>query len=107
MTIRVTEIVETEWGEKAILDAPFETKDYIKVLPWGDGEYGEAGVPQTENVSDQAAEAAQDFDWPDDYESHVSWNGDNWTLDPDALGEAMDFWQAQGFNVEVAASVAL
>jgi hypothetical protein len=100
-TITVSEVVESEYGEKAILESPFEAKDWIKALPWGDGKFSNPGVPNTDSVPDDVAEAAEDFDWSEDYESHVNWNGENWEVDPEALEEAAIFWELNGFDVEV------
>lgn len=102
MTFRVSEIVETEYGEKAILEIEYDDRSWVQCLPWGEGKFGEAGVPQTDRVPDYVAEAAEEFDWPEDYEAHQSWEDDHWEIDVEALETALRFWQAQTFNVEIA-----
>jgi len=105
MTVRIKEIVESEYGEKAIIDISYDHRHYVQVLPWGDGQHGEAGVPQSDRVPDFIGEDAESYDWPDDYEAHQNWNGDNWEIDVDALDEAISFWKAQDFNIELATDI--
>ena len=105
MTITIAKIEDTEYGKKAVLDAPYDVKDYIKVLPWGDGKFSDAGIPQTDNVDGAAATAAERFDFPDEYAAHPNWNGDSWEIDKDAVQTAIAFWKSAGHNVEAETDV--
>lgn len=109
MTFRVEELIETEYGEKAVLDVDYDNRSWVQVLPWGDGEYGESGEPQLDRVPNYIAEAAEDWDWPDDYAAHQQYDQDldAWTVDADDLTEVLEFWQAQAFNVEIDTEVEL
>jgi len=109
MTFRVEELIETEYGEKAVLDVGYDNRSWVQVLPWGDGDYGEAGVPQTDRVPDYIAEAAEEWDWPDDYAAHQNWDNEmeNWLIDAEDLTEVLEFWQEQAFNVEIDTDVDL
>lgn len=118
-TITVTEIVETDFGEKAVIDSPFDAKDYIKHLPWKEyadevGEYGslkEKAADRGTNVKTselmEVFDAMEQYGFSDEFATHVSWDPDAlsgdgaWTIDREAVDEAKDFWEFAGFNVEI------
>lgn len=124
-TIVVKSIQETEYGEKAVIDSPFEAKDAIKHLPWK--EYSEEVQEHgslREKAQDRGAntktselvelfQAMEQYGFSDDFATHVSWDPDAldgngaWTIDAEALTEATDFWQFLGYNIETADGVDL
>jgi hypothetical protein len=117
--IRVVELQETEFGEKAVIESPFESKDYIKHLPWKDyseelkshGSLKEKAKDRGTNVKSsdmkEVFDSMEDFGFSDDFSTHVSWdpealNGDGaWTIDRSAVMEAAKFWEFAGFSVKV------
>lgn len=122
--IVLTEIQETEWDEEAVLDSPFEAKDFIKVLPWDEygeevAEYGslrEKMRERNDKWTDQmaaAADAVEAYDeaegFSDDFSTHVSWDADlnKWTIDADAFEEARKFWEFAGFEVNTSPGVSV
>jgi hypothetical protein len=117
-TITVVEIQETEFGEKAVIDSPFDAKDYIKHLPWK--EYGEEvnehgslkrkAEDRGTNVKSsdmlEVFDSMEQYGFSDDFATHVSWDPNAigpdegaWTIDVEALPEACDFWQFVGYNI--------
>lgn len=122
-TIVIEEIQETTYGEKAVVDSPFEAKDFIKHLPWkayGEeiSEYGslkEKAADRGTNVKTselmEVFDAMEQYGFSDDFATHVSWDpnalsGDGaWTIDVEAVEDAADFWQFCGFTVEIEADV--
>lgn len=117
--IVLTDIQETEWDEEAVLDSPFEAKDFIKVLPWKTyaeevEEYGslrEKDKARDMGLADAALDAAEAYEeahgFPDDFSTHVSWDNaaSKWTIDADAFEEAREFWEFAGFEVSVSPGV--
>lgn len=113
--IVLTDIQETEWDEEAVLDSPFEAKDFIKVLPWNEyaeeiDEYGSLREKDRErdmDLADAALDAVEAYEeaegFSDDFATHVSWDAqlNKWTIDADAFEEARDFWEFAGFTVSV------
>jgi len=101
-TITATEIVETNFGEKVLLDSPFEAKQFIKYMPWSAGD----GVNYDELEEDTET---PDFEFSDDFECHSSWDPDEyaWAIDVDSFGEAKAFFESVGYEVTVDADVAL
>lgn len=119
-TIRIAEVQETRFGEKAVIDSPYDAKHYIKVLPWK--EYAEELTEydslkdkaetrwdenlKTSEMRDLFAEVDQ-YGFSDDLATHASWDpgaldgGGAWTIDVDAVEEVADFWRFAGFEVEV------
>lgn len=121
-TIRIVEVQETKFGEKAVVDSPYDAKNYIKHLPWK--EYSEE-LKEHESLQSKAEARAgadtntktsafltpftemEQYGFSDDFATHVSWDpsaldtGGAWTIDVEALEEAVDFWQFAGFDVEV------
>lgn len=113
--IVLAEVQETNWDEKAVIESPFEAKDFIKVLPWK--EYGEevaeyGSLREKSNARDMgiddavldAVEAYIDSEgFPEDFSTHVQWDGSQnaWTIDADAFDEARKFWEFCGFRVSV------
>lgn len=118
-TIRVVEVIETDFGEKAVIDSPFESKEYIKHLPWKEygeevGEHGSLkakaesrGTNTKTSELMEVFDAMAQFDFSDDLSTHVSWNPNAldgsgaWTIDRESVGEVVNFWEFAGFNVEV------
>lgn len=117
--IVLTDIQETQWDEEAVLDSPFEAKDFIKVLPWktyGEeiDEYGslrEKARERDMGIDDAALDAVEAYQeaegFSDDFATHVSWDGqiNKWTIDADAFEEARRFWEFAGFKVSVSPNV--
>lgn len=127
-TIRIVEVQETKFGEKAVLDSPYDAKNYIKHLPWQ--EYSEE-LQEHDSLQAKAEARADDdtntktsmfrdplidmeqYGFSDDFATHVGWDpsaldtGGAWTIDVEALDEAVDFWQFAGFTVEVDANIDL
>jgi len=117
--IVITEVQETDFGEKAVVDSPFDAKDYIKHLPWKEyqeevSEYGtlkQKAADRGTNVKTsellEVFDAMEQYGFADDFATHVSWDpnalgGDGaWTIDREAVEDAADFWQFCGFNVEI------
>lgn len=117
-TITIVKVIETEYGEKAVLDSPFEAKDYIKHLPFRSyAEEMEEYSSLKEKAADRgtnvkSSEMKEVFDqmerygFPDEFASHVSWEPDAlggdgaWLIDESAVDTATDFWQFCGFTVE-------
>jgi len=122
-TITVAKIIETKWGEKAVIDSPFEAKDYIKHLPFKQyqqevDEYGslkEKAAARGTNVKTsqlfEVFDAMETYGFPNTFATHVSWDPDAldgdgaWTIDRDAVETAADFWQFVGFNVQIEANL--
>lgn len=118
--IVLTDIQETQWDEEAVLDTPFEAKDFIKVLPWNSyeeelDEYGSLRKKSHERqmeIDSAALDAVEAYEdsgqgFPDDFATHVSWDGqiNKWTIDADSFEEARKFWEFAGFTVSVSPSV--
>lgn len=113
--IVLTDIQETQWDEEAVLDSPFEAKDFVKVLPWKTyakelDEYGslrEKARDRDMGIGDAALDAVEAYEkaegFPDDFATHVSWNSQisKWTIDADAFNEARKFWEFVGFDVSI------
>jgi DNA polymerase III delta subunit len=117
-TIRLVEVQETEWGEKVVLDSPYESRNYIKHLPFV--EYAEEldrhgslrakasdrGMNIKSSAAQQLFDSIEQYGFSDDFAAHSSWNPDAldgdgaWMIDKDAVEEAVDFWQFCGFHVE-------
>jgi hypothetical protein len=119
-TIEAVEVQETEYGEKAVLQSPFDAKDFIQALPWKElqeeiEEHGSLRQKlEDRGVAEGAIAAAEDFDFSDDFASHVSWDSNAlgyddgaWVIDVQAWDEASEFFEHCGFDVEVADGVGL
>lgn len=123
--IRVAAIQETQYGEKAVLDSHYLTKDVIKNLPWKaySEELDEHGSlrakAESRGVNTKTSELTEFFDavdqygFSDEFATHVSWepdalDGDGaWTIDREAASEAVDFWRFLGYTVTVEDDVTL
>ena len=123
-TILAVEVIEEDFGEKVVLDSPFEAKDYIKYLPWKEyaDEVSEHGSlkekaesrgtnTKTSELTD-VFEAMEQYGFSDDFATHVSWNpqalgpdSGAWTIDVESFSEAKDFFEFCGYSVEVADGV--
>jgi hypothetical protein len=118
--ITAVEIQEQEFGEKVVLQSPFEAKDLIKHLPWKEyseevSEYGSLKEKaEARGTNTKTSELMQVFDayekygFSDDFATHVSWDPNAlgpdtgaWTIDRGAWTEAADFFQFAGYTVEV------
>lgn len=124
--IVAAEIQETDFGEKVAIESPFESRHYIKHLPWKTyeeevDEHGSllekaesrASEPLDEAEVD-AINAMEDYGFDPNFAAHVSWDPNGlgidegaWTIDKDAFYDAADFWQFAGFNVSIADGVEL
>lgn len=118
-TITVTGVVETTYGEKAVIDSPYEAKDAISHLPWKEykeeiAEHGslreKAESRGTNTKTSELIElfnAIEQYGFSNDFATHQSWDpnalddGGAWTIDKDAVPEAVDFWQFLGYTVEM------
>lgn len=107
--IVAVEIQETEYGEKVVLQSPFDAKDFIKALPFMEyGNYDNYTAEMERNgVADGAMHAAEDFGFSDEFSTHRSWNptalGQEvgaWLVDVDSLDETIEFLEFCGFEVE-------
>lgn len=118
-TITVVEIQETQYGEKAVIDSPYESKEYISNLPWKsyEEEINEHGSLEEKAKSrgtntktselQEVFDAMEQYGFSDDFATHVSWDPNAlgpeagaWTVDVEALPEACDFWQFVGYTVK-------
>lgn len=125
-TILAVEVQETDFGEKVVLDSPFEAKDHIKHLPWKEyseevGEHGSLKAKaESRGVNTKTSELTEVFDameqygFSDDFATHVSWDPEAlgpeagaWTIDVESFTEAKDFFEFCGYSVEVADDVEL
>lgn len=122
-TIVIESIQETNYGEKAVIDSPYEAKDAIKHLPWKSyseevAEHGSLkGKAEDRGTNTKTSElvevfnAIEQYGFSDDFATHVTWDGDAlggegaWKIDREALAEAADFWQFLGYTVETADGV--
>lgn len=119
--IVLTDIQETEWDEKAMLDSPFEARSFIKCLPWKEyaeeiDEYGslrQKARVRDMGIADAALDAVEAYQeshgFPDDFATHVSWDNEQnkWTIDADAFEEARAFWEFAGFEVNTSPGVSV
>lgn len=114
------EIQETDFGEKVVIDSPYDAKDFIKVMPWKKyeeeieehGSLGEKAVSRGMGRDNVAIEAAEEFDWSDDTATHASWESEAlgpesgaWTVDRESFDEVAEFLEFSGFPVKVTAGV--
>jgi hypothetical protein len=118
-TITAVAVLETDFGEKVALDSPYESRHYLKHLPWKEyskevDEYGslkeKAEARGTNTKTSELMEVFNKYEkygFSDDFETHISWNpealgGDGaWTVDRDCWDEAADFFEFAGYAVEV------
>lgn len=118
-TITIESVQETTWGEKVVIDSPYEARNYIKHLPFV--EYGEEldrhdslkekaadrGMNVKSSEAEELFDAIEQYGFSDDFAAHPSWDPDAlggdgaWMIDKDAVEEATDFWQFCGFHVDV------
>jgi len=95
ITITATEVVETPFGEKVLLDSPYEAKQYIKYMPWS----ADDGVNY-----DELEDGTQtpDYEFSPDFGCHSSWDPEaySWAIDASTFGQAVDFFESVGIEVE-------
>lgn len=118
--ITAVEVIETDFGEKIVLDSPYESRMLLKHLPWKEygeevNEYGslkeKAEARGTNTKTSELMEvfdAYEQYGFSDDFATHISWMPDAlgpdtgaWTIDREAWVEAADFFQFAGYSVEV------
>lgn len=114
--IVAVEVQEQKFGEKVVLDSPFDSKDFLKVLPWKEmqeeveehGSLREKAVSRGMSNDNVAIDAAEDFGFSDDLATHVSWDSSAlgpdsgaWTVDVESFEEVAEFLEFAGFPVEV------
>jgi hypothetical protein len=123
-TIEIVEVQETDFGEKVIVDSPFEAKDFIKHLPWKEyqeevsehGSLKQKAKDRGTNVKTselmEVFDSMEEYGFPDDFATHVSWDPNAlgvdegaWTIDREAVDTAADFWRFVGFNVKISADL--
>lgn len=99
-TITIEEIVETDFGEKAAIDSPYEAKQFIKFTPWSEDD----GVNYDELEDDTET---PEFEFSDDFAAYHTWDPDayRWMVNVESLSETIDFLESVGFEVEVSDSV--
>jgi len=117
--ITAVEVQETDFGEKIVLQSPFEAKDFITVLPWKEfqeevAEYGslrEKAVSRGIDPDSVAIQAIEDYidegGLSDTFAAHASWESDAlgrnegaWMIDVDAWDEAQRYFEFCGFETE-------
>lgn len=119
-TITAVEVQETEFGEKLALQSPFDAKEFIQAMPWKTTreeveEHGSLRAKaEQRDVAEGAIQAAENFEFSDDFASHANWEpnalgrGEGaWTIDVDAWEEASDFFEFCGFETSVSTSIAI
>lgn len=118
-TITAVEVQDTDFGEKIVLESPFDAKDFIKVLPFNTvsdeireyGSLGEKAISRGMGEDNVAIAAIDDYQEQDgfsvDFEAHPSWDADAlgkghgaWTIDADAWSAASDYFEFCGFETE-------
>lgn len=122
-TITLVEVQETQYGEKVVIDSPYETKEWISNLPWKEyseevAEHGslqekaeDRGInTKTSELIDVFAEM-ETYGFSPDLATHNTWDPNAldgsgaWTIDLDAVEEVIDFWEFAGLTVEVSNEV--
>lgn len=124
-TITAAEVLETDFGEVVAIDSPYESRHYLKHLPWKEyqkeiDEYGslkeKAEARGTNTKTSDLVEVFSSYEqygFSDSFATHISWEpealggGGAWTIDREAWPEAADFFQYAGFDVEVADGVSV
>ena len=113
------EVQETDFGEKVVLQSPFDAKDFIKVLPWKElqeevaenGSLREKAVSRGMGEDNVAIKAIEDYIEEEGFSStfatHASWESDAlgrsegaWTIDAGAWDEAQDYFEFCGFETQ-------
>lgn len=118
-TITAVEILETDFGEKIVLDSPYEAKDLLKHMPWKEyskevDEYGSLKEKaEARGTNTKTSELMEVFDkyeqygFSNDFSTHISWSPEAldgngaWTIDVEGWDEAADFFEFAGYAVEV------
>lgn len=117
--IVAVEVQEREFGEKVVLQSPFDAKDFIKVLPWKElqeevaenGSLREKAVSRGMSEDNVAIKAIEDYIEKEGFSStfaaHASWESDAlgrsegaWTIDASAWDEAQDYFEFCGFETQ-------
>lgn len=123
-TILAVAVEEQDFGEKVILDSPYESRHIIKNLPWKEysEEISEHGSlkrkAESRGINTKTSELTEVFDAMDEYgfsdslACHQSWDPEAlgpdtgaWTIDVEAFEEVKDFFEFCGYHVEVADDV--
>jgi len=94
LQITVSEVVETEFGEKVQLETPYKAKQYIKYMPWSKDD--------TVNSEELNAETiAPDYEFSPNFGCHHSWNPDDyvWEIDRESIHQAVDYFESIGIEV--------
>jgi len=96
ITITATDVVETNFGEKVLLDSPYEAKQFIKFMPWAEGD----DVNYDELESDTET---PEFEFSDGFSCHSTWDADeySWAIDAGCFSEAREFFESVGITVDV------
>jgi len=117
--IVAVEVQETDFGEKVVLQSPFDAKDFIKVLPWKElqeevaesGSLREKAVSRGMSEDNVAIQAIEDYMEEEGFSStfatHASWESDAlgrsegaWTIDAEAWSEAQEYFEFCGFETQ-------
>lgn len=94
-TITAVELVETEYGEKVVLESPYEARDYIKYAPWG----------SDDGVEEENLDESVDFEFSDDFGCYREWDADElggsgaWLVRASTFPEFRDYLESVGYDV--------
>jgi|APHM01.1.fsa_nt_gi hypothetical protein len=124
-TITVVEVQETQFGEKVLLDSPYESRHLIKHAPWKKyeeevEEYGSLREKaESRGVNTKTSELFRVFDtfemfeFSDEFAAHQSWESDAldgggaWSVDRECWDELSDLFEFAGYEVAVSDDVNL
>jgi len=117
--IVAVEVQETDFGEKVVLESPFDAKDFIKVLPFNEiseeiskhGSLEQKAVSRGMSADNVAIRAIEDYHeqegFTDTFAAHPSWEPDAfgrsegaWTIDAGAWDEASKYFEFCGFKTQ-------
>lgn len=108
-TIIIDTVIDTEYGEKALLRTDGWNREHVKAMPWaGDEGTFEAAAKDQEGemlLEPDELQAIEDefgTEVDEDFATHSSfdWDREVWTVDTDSLDEAVRFLEALGWEVE-------
>jgi len=118
-TIEAVDVMGTDFGKKVVFKSPYESRFYIKHLPWQEygeevAEYGslkeKAEARGTNTKTSQLMQVFDDYEefgFSSDFATHMSWEPDAlgpdtgaWTVDKEAWEEFAEFFEFAGYNVD-------
>lgn len=95
-TVKFGETIETEYGEKTVLDSPYEAKGYLNALPFQpDDDFDESRLEEDDDVPA--------FNFPDEFGAFQTWDADNsrWMVAADSVDVLKEYFEEAGFDVEI------